>query len=283
MHDGSSSSASRVPSPIAEHPDIRVRSITSLQDFRACVDLQADVWGPDYTDCVPASVLQVATYVGGIVLGAFTNAGELAGFLFGLTGVADGELVHWSHALGVRESARNFGVGRMLKEEQRAELARRGIRKVSWSFDPLVAKNAHLNVNRLGARVVEYVPNMYGTTTSPLHYGLATDRLIVSCDTTAAAPPDRPLTDRLHVPVLSLGPDGDKVALADGELPLSVWIEIPTDIRQVIAESPDAAAAWRQSVRKNFQWALAHGYEVAGFDREAVTSRSFYALEMRAP
>jgi len=98
--------------------------------------------------------------------------------------VKNNEVVHWSHALGVRESARNLGIGRQLKDYQRAELARLGIRSMYWTFDPLIAKNAHFNLNRLGARVVEYVPDMYGTTKSPLHHGLATDRFVVVCSTT---------------------------------------------------------------------------------------------------
>lgn len=161
--------ASAAPScaPLLEYEasDLHIRPVTSLREFRACADLQEDVWGPNYTDSVPASLLQVATYVGGIVLGAFTDTNELVGFLFGLTGIDGDEVVHWSHLLGVRDSARNMGVGRLLKEAQRSELARRGVQRMSWTFDPLVAKNAYLNLNRLGARVVAYAPDMYGTTT----------------------------------------------------------------------------------------------------------------------
>ena len=282
MNDGSFPRAIAAPPAGVDRADFIVRPITTLKDFRACVDMQADVWGPTYTDSVPASLLQVATYVGGIVLGAFTSAGELTGFLFGLTGVQNGELVHWSHLLGVRDAARNLGVGRMLKDAQRAELARRGIRKMSWTFDPLVAKNAHLNLNRLGARVVEYVPDMYGTTTSPLHYGLATDRLVVTCDTSASPTVEQPATDQRLAPVLSLEPQCDDVIMRDGETPPWLRIEIPTDIRQVIEHSPANAAAWRQSVRGYFQWALGAGYEVTGLHREPVTSRCFYSLVRRA-
>jgi predicted GNAT superfamily acetyltransferase len=281
VNDGPPSLASTASALVAERAAIRVRSVTSLHDFHACVDLQAEVWGPEYTDSVPASLLQVATYVGGIVLGAFTSTGELAGFLFGLTGVQDGEIVHWSHVLGVRDTARNLGVGRMLKEAQRAELAQHGIRRMSWTFDPLVAKNAHLNLNRLGARVVEYVPNMYGTTTSPLHYGLATDRLVVSWNTDAPPPVERHMMAQSSAPVLSLALRHDDVTMKDGELPSSLLIEIPTDILQVIERSPDEASAWRQAVRGHFLRALGLGYEVTGLHREPVTSRSFYVLERR--
>jgi Uncharacterized conserved protein len=157
--------------------DITVRSITGRAECQACVALQSEIWGRE--DAVPASVLQVASHVGGIVAGAFAPDGELVGFVFGLPALIGGTIVHWSHALGVRDSARNAGVGRLLKEYQRTELARRGVDRMYWTYDPLVAKNAHLNLNLLGARVVEYVRDMYGTTASPLHNGLATDRLVV--------------------------------------------------------------------------------------------------------
>jgi predicted GNAT superfamily acetyltransferase len=273
------------PAPLLdlEPTDVRIRPISTLTEFRACVVLQAEVWGPEYTDSVPASLLQVATYVGGVVLGAFTPGEEMIGFLFGLTGIDDGEIVHWSHLLGVRDSARNLGVGRLLKEAQRAELAKRGVKRMSWTFDPLVAKNAHLNINRLGAKVVDYVPNMYGTTTSPLHYGIPTDRLIVSVDTHATAPARESveLTAVRH-PVLT-------PAIQHGDLPLDVtappaafWIEIPSDIKQVIEQAPSAAIAWREAVRGHFQWALARGYQVTTLQRDSVATRSFYLLQREA-
>lgn len=280
VSDGSPSTTSQTPSHVIDHGEILVRPLQSLQDFRACVDLQGDVWGPEWTDTVPASLLQVATYVGGIALGAFTTAGALVGFLFGLTGVENGEVIHWSHILGVRDATRNLGVGRMLKEAQRAELARRGVNRMSWTFDPLVAKNAHLNLNRLGARVVEYVPDMYGKTTSPLHYGLATDRLVVTCDTHASPPPDQRESPP-PAPVLSLDSQLDGSPFDGRALPPRLRIEIPTDIRQVIEQAPATAAAWREAVRSHFQWALSNAYEVTGLYREPVTSRSYYTLERR--
>lgn len=274
-------SAPSAPAPLleAESVDIRVRPIASLQQFRACVELQAEVWGPDYSDSVPSSLLQAATYVGGIVFGAFTRTDELVGFLFGLTGVQGEEIVHWSHLLGVRDSARNHGVGRLLKEAQRAELAKRGVRRMLWSFDPLVAKNAHLNLNRLGARVVEYVPNMYGTTTSPLHYGIATDRLVVSVDTSTDAPEgtavDQPGSS---LPVLTPAPQAGDVRLDLDVPPPALWIEIPSDIRQVIGRSAQEAVVWREAVRTHFHWALSRGYEVTALHRDPVASRSFFIL-----
>ena len=264
----------------ADPADIVIRPLASLAEYQACVALQAAVWGPAYEETVPASLLQVVQHVGGVAIGAFAVTGELVGFVFGLTGVDKGEIVHWSHALGVRETVRNRGIGRMLKEHQRATLAQRGIASMYWTFDPLVAKNAHLNLNQLGARVVEYVPNMYGTTGSPLHYGLATDRLVVVCRTHPApgrrGPAAAPASGR---PVLTPEPQsGDQLFDAGTTRPPTVWIEVPTDIQQVIEQSRATAAAWRAALRTHFEWALRSGYAVTGLHRDPVTSRSFYAL-----
>ena len=263
------------------HAEITIRPLDSLDELRACVALQDEVWGKEYGDAVPASLLHVVAHVGGIVAGAFDRDGELIGFVFGLTGIKNGEIVHWSHALGVRESARDAGVGRMLKHYQRAELARRGIAVLYWTFDPLMAKNAHLNLNRLGAHVVEYVENMYGKTASPLHHGLATDRLIVSWSTTLEPPRARDIDaeDSRRHPILTPAPrDGDVLGDIDApERPAVFWIEVPADIQRVT--DPATLASWHAAMRKHFQWSLHHGYTVSGLHRDALTGRSFYVLE----
>ena len=261
--------------------ELIVRPVTSLKEFRSCVTIQEEVWGIGFLDVVSASVLQVTSHIGGIVLGAFTPTDALVGFVAGFTGINDGKPVHWSHMLGVRETTRNLGVGRMLKEHQRAELARMGIPEMRWSFDPLVAKNAHFNLNRLGAQVIEYVRDMYGNTGSALH-GTVTDRIIVACPASAVHPEwlgdpaigtSAPILSRVHV-------DGTPVPTDDYPLSPAVWIEIPLDIMRLIAESPSVAAMWRIAVRNHFEWALGNGYVVTGFHRDSVASRAFYTLAL---
>jgi predicted GNAT superfamily acetyltransferase len=263
--------------------EIVVRPVTVRAECQACVALQHDIWGP--ADAVPASVLQVVSHVGGIVAGAFAGDGELLGFVFGLPALINGAIVHWSHVLAVRESARNTGVGRMLKEFQRAELARRGITRMYWTYDPLVAKNAHLNLNLLGARVVEYVRDMYGTTASPLHNGLATDRLVVVCDTAPhAARAARTSTGvNARCPVLTPEPrPGDVIAsVQDAERPHTLLVEIPEEFQQLAAQASDRAAAWHAATRAHVEWALLNGYAVTALHRDPVTSRTFYVLELR--
>lgn len=234
---------------------VEVRPLRSMQDFDACVELQRDVWGFGQGEVVPSNLLHVVEYVGGIAAGAFDADGSLLGFVFGVSGVRDGEIVHWSHMLAVREVDRNSGLGRTLKEYQRVSLASRGVRRIFWSFDPLMAKNAHFNINRLGARVIEYVADMYGVTTSPLHMGLPTDRLVVAIDTVPEASPRKPAG-----------------AGATDEL----LIEMPPDVTEVTRQSLALARSWRLGVRDQFQRALAEGYTVSAVRRDG--DATFYVL-----
>ena len=261
---------------------IVVRPVTTLAEFQACVKLQEEVWGPGYTDRVPASLLQVAAHVGGIVIGAFKK-GELIGMVFGFSGFDGDERVHWSHMLAVRDLARDLGIGRQLKEAQRDTLAQRGVTRISWTFDPLVAKNAFFNLNRLGARVVRYVNDMYGTSTSPLHHGMPTDRLIVTVDPRAAAPTHTVVDcEPPRQPMLTIALRAGDVAVNTAVPPPSLWIEVPSDVQLVREHAPEAVAAWRHAVRNHFAWALDHGYTVQTLERDVNASRAFYLLSRDA-
>jgi predicted GNAT superfamily acetyltransferase len=267
-----------------EEPDahgVLLRPLVSLAEFQACVALQVAVWGAEFSDSVPASMLKVATHVGGILLGALAGD-ELLGFVFGLTGVRDDELVHWSHMLGVRPDAREMGIGRRLKEYQRATLAHRGIAREFWTFDPLQARNAHLNINRLGVRIIDYVVDMYGSMGSPLHFGVATDRLIVECSTSArpkSTPvpgPDIELYAR--APILTPEPQPGDIVF-QGESPTIVLLEIPVDVEHIGADASGGLGRWRLAARTHFQWAFLHGYRVAALHRDRIASRAFYVLK----
>jgi predicted GNAT superfamily acetyltransferase len=256
------------------------RAFSTPEDGAACVALQHEIWGSAF-DHVSASLMKIATNIGGLAIGAFDPGGNLVGFVFSLAGMRDGEPIHWSHMLGVRESVRGAGVGRHLKELQRAELARRGIARVLWTFDPLQSRNAHLNVNRLGVRVIDYVENMYGITASPLHHGLATDRLIVMLPTTPNDVGHVPPMNGVHaaLPILTPFPrPGDLTVDLDDTTVPCVLIEIPTDLQAIIASTPEVAGAWRMATRASFQRAMRRGYDVTGLRRDRATNRSFYLL-----
>ena len=152
-------------------------SATALEEFHACVQLQREVWGESDLEVEPVTGFVVAGETGGQVLGAFDGA-RLVGYTLALVGFRDGVVYLHSHHTGVHQDYRDRGVGRMLKLFQREEALGRGIRFVQWTFDPLELRNAHFNLNRLGAICRQYKPNLYGVTSSPLHRGLATDRLL---------------------------------------------------------------------------------------------------------
>ena len=259
--------------------DVHIRLLRSNEDCHACVELQRHVWGFEQGEIVPSTLLHAVGYVGGLVAGAFDSQNNLLGFVFGITGVRDGELAHWSHMLGVHVSARNLGLGRMLKEYQRTTLAASGVTLMYWSFDPLMAKNAHFNINRLGASVTDYVSDMYGTTASPLHLGMATDRLIVRLDTAAPPRPAMQVASDHGLPILTPFPRLNDVTLSVGDWsPDVVLIEMPTEVLDVLDRSPGSAHTWRLAVRDHFRWALKRGYSVTGVHRNASTDRAFYLL-----
>lgn len=158
--------------------DIRVRKCEKLEEFQCCVELQRQIWGEADLEVEPVTAFVVAAHTGGQVLGAF-DGGRMIGYTLAVVGLHDGVPYLHSHMTGVLSDYRDKGVGRMLKLFQREEALGRGIRLIQWTFDPLELRNAHFNLNRLGAICREYLPNLYGVTTSPLHRGLATDRLLV--------------------------------------------------------------------------------------------------------
>lgn len=236
---------------MGEHsPEIQIRPIVSPAELEACVAVQRRIWGREFAGITPATILQVAGRIGGVTAGAFDQRGSLLGFVFGMTGVRGGALVHWSHMLAVLPAARNHGIGRRLKEFQREAAAKLGAETIYWTFDPLVARNAHLNFNVLGVRALEYVRDMYGESTSPVHRGIGTDRLIVSW----------PAKERVL--------EAQRRRAAAGGAPAAIAgsrTEIPADIAAVQADDLDAARRWRERSRASFESLLGRGCVVRGF------------------
>jgi predicted GNAT superfamily acetyltransferase len=157
---------------------IAVRKCHGMEEFLKCVALQKEIWGEADLEVEPATLFVVASETGGQVLGAF-DGDRLVGFTLAIVGLLEGRVLLHSHMTGVLKEYRDRGVGRALKLFQREEALGRGIRLIVWTFDPLETRNGHFNLNRLGAISRKYLPNLYGVTTSPLHWGLPTDRLWV--------------------------------------------------------------------------------------------------------
>jgi predicted GNAT superfamily acetyltransferase len=224
---------------------IRVRKCAALAEFHRCVELQREVWGEADLEVEPATMFVVASQTGGQVLGAFDGE-KLVGYTLAVVGLRDGKTYLHSHMTGVSDAYRDRGVGRALKLFQREEALGRGIRLIEWTFDPLEARNAHFNLNRLGAICRQYLPNLYGVTTSPLHRGLATDRLVAEW----------------HL-------DSARVVAAIGglanELPrYDAVIELPADLEYGKREDSRAVVEAQAKVREGFLEWFAKGYAAVG-------------------
>lgn len=255
-----------------------IRPFSSLDDYRACVALQEETWGDGFSERVPTAILKVSQILGGVAAGAFSPEGRLLGFVFGMTGHRDGEPVHWSDMLAVRPEARSTGLGTRLKHYQRERVLGSGVRTMLWTFDPLRARNAHLNFARLGVRSNEYVEDMYGATDSPLHRGVGTDRLVVRWElddpeVTARiegrwrppAPP-RDVVPGLVAHTPAEGPErpGEPVLGLDAP---RISVALPRDIGSIMEAAPDLALEWRRATRGALAHYLGRGWDARAFLR----------------
>lgn len=277
-----------------------IRPLRSPEDYRASLALQEDTWGAGFSERVPPAILKVSRILGGVASGAFSPAGRLVGFVFGMTGALGGELVHWSDMLAVRPEARDAGLGTRLKLHQREEVMARGIRTMYWTFDPLQARNAHLNLNRLGAVVRDYAADLYPESNSPLHREIGTDRLVATweleapgvlaridagLDVTEMGDPtvrqgttgarstisllEATSVDGLPAPEPVTSERLEAVTEADDHATLSV--AIPTDLGAIVESSVALAREWRRATRRALRACLTAGLEVTGFLRGEVT------------
>ena len=156
---------------------IVIRKCHALDEMRACVALQKEVWNFSDAELVPLRLFVVAEKIGGQVIGAF-RGDEMVGFALAVPGARGGHAYLHSHMLAVRKEYRNAGLGRRIKLFQRDDALARAFELIEWTFDPLEIKNAYLNIVKLGAIARRYTINQYGITSSPLQGGLPTDRLV---------------------------------------------------------------------------------------------------------
>lgn len=263
-------------------PDgIVFRPLSSEADYEACIELQRRTWGRNFSDAVPMSILKITQKAGGIAAGAFDANGNLLGFVYGLTGVRGGQVFHWSHMLAVDPSARDLGLGTRLKLYQREVLLALGVERVEWTYDPLEARNAHLNLNHLGAEPAEYVRDMYeGEMGSELAKGIGTDRFIVAW-MIASEPVARRLAEGPRDPAevkqrfreAPIAGPGSEIDLPDAP---RVRVEIPASIQDVKLQDLELARAYRASTRRAFEHYLGRGFRVEAFYRDPDDLRCYY-------
>jgi len=251
-----------VPAADPPVPEVAIRPLEGWGDYAACLELQRLVWGEDPRELVPPTLLEVTRRAGGVLGGAFDPDGNLLGFVYGMPALRDGRPAHWSHMLAVRPEARRLGLGVALKRWQRDRLREAGVERAYWTYDPLLAANAHLNLNVLGARAVEYVADFYGAEVGD---ATGSDRLVVEWDLTAGEP----------VPA---APAEVVLGTAAPGLPAlpRLGLGVPADFVALSRDDPVTAGAWRDWSRRAFTHYLGAGYRVGGFARRP---RPHYVLE----
>jgi predicted GNAT superfamily acetyltransferase len=235
-----------------------IRSCHGLEELRACVALQKEVWNFTDAELIPLRMFVVAEKVGGQVMGAFAGS-EMVGFALSVPGTRSGHVYLHSHMLAVRKDQRNNGLGRRLKLLQREDALARGIELIEWTFDPLEIKNAYLNIEKLGAITRRYNINQYGITSSPLQGGLPSDRLIAEW---------------------WLKSKRVETLLGTGKNPpaeIEMKIEVPAQIYEWKA-APETRAQAQQLQERNreqFLRAFAEGLAVLGYERDAASNGKF--------
>lgn len=257
---------------------VSIRLVETNDEFAACEGLSRSIWGAQDRNVVPRELLLTIQQYGGVVLGAFLPDRTMVGFVFGFLGMRNGQLRLCSHQLGVLPAYRGTEIGVRLKRAQGEEAARRGLELITWTFDPLEAKNAYINLHRLGAIARVYHRDHYGVMDDELNRGLPTDRFLAEWWVRKAVAPDRPAPDD-PVVMLRPGTRGEPVRgsfdLADARV---VMVGIPPDFQEVKRRSMELAREWRLASRAAFETAIDAGFLACDFLREG-----WYVMEPGEP
>lgn len=272
-----------------------IKLIETPEEMNAIEALQREVWQGSETDVVPAHVFIAAIHNGGLLLGAYLNE-QLVGFVFGFPGLystPDGPRAkHCSHMMGILPAHRDSGVGFALKRAQWQMVRHQGLDHITWTYDPLLSRNAYLNITKLGAVCNTYRRSEYGDMRDGLNAGLPSDRFQVDWWITTRRV-ERRLSKRVRKPLklddflkadlqplyTSLSSTGSlprppqHFSPLEGRLALA---EIPSDFNALKAEDFSLAQDWRAFTRDVFESAFSAGYIVTDFIFD--NGRSFYAL-----
>ncbi len=275
-------------------PELRFRDLHTADEFRQVMDLEAQVWGfTDLNDMVTLPVFTITVKRGAILIGAYDERDRMVGFVYSIVGMKPGrQVLQWSHMLGVLPEYRNSGLGRALKLAQRDKALAQGYELIEWTYDPLQAMNAHLNFTKLGVVAEEYHRNVYGESTSVLHKGTPTDRLVAQWwiakphveRRIAPAGEAIPVTaDALTdaAPINTTHPA--KAWLANTHVHLDrderrLTLEIPMGFTDMQREAPALALEWRMQTRDIFETYFRKGYRVVDFHLDRPHHRGRYLL-----
>lgn len=271
---------------------VTLKMLETPEEMTLVEALQRAVWPGSETDVVPAHMLLTAAHNGGLVIGAFeAETNRPIGFVYGFPGyypTPDGpRLKHCSHMLGVLPDYQNSGVGFLLKRAQWQMVRRMGIDRITWTYDPLLSRNAHLNITRLGAVCNTYLENFYGEMRDGLNVGLPSDRFQVDWWVNSrrvaqrlSRTPRRPLelADFAAAETVIIHPLQGSLEKLSGEERM-LLVEIPPQFQELRSSAPALAVEWRQRSREIFLFLFGNGYLVTDAIYEpGETPRSLYVL-----
>jgi predicted GNAT superfamily acetyltransferase len=241
----------------AKDADVLIRECTTMAEFDACIRLQREVFGLPDLEVSPRRHLIVSRLAGGWILGAF--AGEhLVGFVHHLAAVRANEIIGYSHMMAVSARYQNRGLGAQLKWAQRERALTEGRNFIRWTFEPMRARNAHFNLNRLGVSIRSYAVNFYGwdhgteVSADGTQFNLDSDRLIAGWE--------------LGTPRVAALARGDASPVPS--VPVA-RVKIPADWSALMREDAREAERELLRVRSEFQNHFAAGLVCAGFERDA--------------
>jgi predicted GNAT superfamily acetyltransferase len=276
---------------------VAISSFRNLADYKACEDIQREVWRPQDIDIVPGPLLMVAARTGGILLGAYNSLGDLIGFVFSMLGVLNGESIQHSYMLAVRTAYRNFDVGFKLKLAQRKEALKRKIKIMTSSFDPMLPMNGYFALGKLSSFANAYEENFCGETTGISDRGLPTDRLMTCWDLESHAVSRRLETGPLRHDFrkeLKLRPIiNHLIEIAPGMTNSSaiklncvedqILFEVPYNLPEIKNRDLGIALEWQGKMRQVFRHYFKKGYEATDFwmAEQDGRLRAFYLLEKK--
>lgn len=250
-------------------PDYRVFFLEDIAQLRQCMEIQKVTWGFADEDVLPLRALIVCTKIGGQVIGAVDGDGRVLGFLNAMPGYRDGQVYLHSHMMGVRPECQNRGIGKRLKLAQREDALARGIRQIEWTFDPLEIRNARFNIELLGVVCRRYLVNVYGVTSSRLHAGLPTDRLVAEWHLDSDRVKARTERERLT--------SNESSASSVQQAPP---LEIPFNIGELRSTSPAQVLELQLAVRAKMLELFTRGFCVAGFAMDSHGQKAAYLFEL---